>query len=89
MRDDQDEFIEDLREALRDARAQEVLCRASGDEMGAARARMTCHRLGVELQKMVDASPGGMLRRFAEEQSALKERKLARTWKNLHKRARG
>ena len=89
MRDDHDEFLEDLREELRDARAQEVLCRASGDDMGAARARMRCHRLKVEVDRMMEASSNAMLRRFVEDDQHKRQKKLERTWKNLHKRAAG
>jgi hypothetical protein len=87
--DEYDDFLEDIEEAVREARSEEMLLRSMGDDMGAARARMRYHRLREERDRMKKASDAVMLREFVVELQHIRSNRLNRTWKNLHKKARG
>lgn len=87
--DEYDDFLEDIEEAVREARSEEMLLRSMGDERGAARARIKYHRLREERDRMKKASDAVMLREFVVEIEHRRAKRLKRTWKRLHKRARG
>ena len=83
--DEYDDFLEDIEEAVREARSEEMLLRSMGDDMGAARARIKYHRLREERDRMKKASDAVMLREFVVEIEHRREKRMKRTWKRSMK----